>query len=106
MPELPEVEVTRRSLLPPTVGKRVLDLAVHETRFRWPIDEVQLRTGVVQRVVSYIRVVDRRGSRRGASEEGSVYGNSFFLDNRIELRRLSMDRVLRWDDVVSCKEKR
>lgn len=37
MPELPEVETTRRGLLPATAGRRVVRLAVHEPRLRWPV---------------------------------------------------------------------
>ena len=39
MPELPEVETTRRGLAPHTVGSRVLDLIVRESRLRWPVPE-------------------------------------------------------------------
>jgi formamidopyrimidine-DNA glycosylase len=38
MPELPEVETTRRGLEPHAVGKRVVALAVHEPRLRWRVD--------------------------------------------------------------------
>lgn len=37
MPELPEVETTRRGLLPAVQGHRVLRLTVHEPRLRWPV---------------------------------------------------------------------
>lgn len=37
MPELPEVESTRRSLLGPLLGRRVLALTVREARLRWPV---------------------------------------------------------------------
>jgi len=39
MPELPEVETTRRGIEPHLVGHRVTRLAVHEPRLRWPIPE-------------------------------------------------------------------
>jgi formamidopyrimidine-DNA glycosylase len=38
MPELPEVETTRRSLAPRVVGRRVAGLDVREPRLRWPVD--------------------------------------------------------------------
>jgi formamidopyrimidine-DNA glycosylase len=38
LPELPEVETTRRGLAPHVRGRRVLALRVHEPRLRWPID--------------------------------------------------------------------
>jgi len=37
MPELPEVETTRRGVEPHVVGRRVVRLAVHEPRLRWRI---------------------------------------------------------------------
>lgn len=37
MPELPEVETTRRGILPAVAGSRVLRLSVHEPRLRWPV---------------------------------------------------------------------
>jgi len=38
MPELPEVETTRRGIEPHVAGRRVVQLAVHEPRLRWPVD--------------------------------------------------------------------
>jgi formamidopyrimidine-DNA glycosylase len=37
MPELPEVETTRRGLEPHVVGQRILRCSVHEPRLRWRI---------------------------------------------------------------------
>ncbi|MDP4789476.1 MAG: bifunctional DNA-formamidopyrimidine glycosylase/DNA-(apurinic or apyrimidinic site) lyase [Haliea sp.] len=37
MPELPEVETTRRGVAPWSVGQRVLSVEVREPRLRWPI---------------------------------------------------------------------
>jgi formamidopyrimidine-DNA glycosylase len=37
MPELPEVEVTRLSIAPHIVGKKVLHVRVREPRLRWPV---------------------------------------------------------------------
>ncbi len=37
MPELPEVEVTRRALLPAVEGQRVISVDVREFRLRWPV---------------------------------------------------------------------
>jgi formamidopyrimidine-DNA glycosylase len=37
MPELPEVETTRRGIEPHVVGRRIVALAVHEPRLRWRI---------------------------------------------------------------------
>ena len=38
MPELPEVETTRRGLHPHIVGQRITKLVIRETRLRWPIE--------------------------------------------------------------------
>ena len=40
MPELPEVETTRRGIAPALTGRRVAGVAVRERRLRWPIDPV------------------------------------------------------------------
>ncbi len=37
MPELPEVETTRRGLKPHALGRRILALEVREPRLRWPV---------------------------------------------------------------------
>lgn len=37
MPELPEVETTRRGLAPHVIGRRVVDVIVRQPRLRWPI---------------------------------------------------------------------
>lgn len=39
MPELPEVETTRRGVEPHVVGRRIVELAVHEPRLRWRVPE-------------------------------------------------------------------
>ncbi len=37
MPELPEVETTRRGIAPALLGRRVADVLVRDRRLRWPI---------------------------------------------------------------------
>jgi formamidopyrimidine-DNA glycosylase len=37
VPELPEVETTRRGIEPFVVGRRIVELTVHEARLRWPV---------------------------------------------------------------------
>ncbi len=37
MPELPEVETTRRGIQPALVGRKVTDVIVRESRLRWPV---------------------------------------------------------------------
>ncbi|HEX3843303.1 MAG TPA: bifunctional DNA-formamidopyrimidine glycosylase/DNA-(apurinic or apyrimidinic site) lyase [Steroidobacteraceae bacterium] len=39
MPELPEVETTRRGLEPYVAGRRIVTLTVHEPRLRWPVPD-------------------------------------------------------------------
>ncbi|HEY7886709.1 MAG TPA: bifunctional DNA-formamidopyrimidine glycosylase/DNA-(apurinic or apyrimidinic site) lyase [Steroidobacteraceae bacterium] len=39
MPELPEVETTRRGLDPHVAGRRIVTLTVHEPRLRWRVPE-------------------------------------------------------------------
>ncbi|MEM5432013.1 bifunctional DNA-formamidopyrimidine glycosylase/DNA-(apurinic or apyrimidinic site) lyase [Cupriavidus oxalaticus] len=57
MPELPEVEVTRRGLLPHVVGRRIEAVTVRHRGLRWPV-EPDLETRLAQRVV---RRIERRG---------------------------------------------
>ncbi|MEP5765807.1 MAG: bifunctional DNA-formamidopyrimidine glycosylase/DNA-(apurinic or apyrimidinic site) lyase [Halieaceae bacterium] len=39
MPELPEVETTRRGILPHARGERITDVIVRDRRLRWPVPE-------------------------------------------------------------------
>ncbi|HET9701451.1 MAG TPA: bifunctional DNA-formamidopyrimidine glycosylase/DNA-(apurinic or apyrimidinic site) lyase, partial [Burkholderiales bacterium] len=57
MPELPEVETTRRGLLPRVVGKRIEGARAHDRRLRWPVPRN------LARLVSGLRVesLERRG---------------------------------------------
>ena len=56
MPELPEVEVTRRGLAPQIAGRVISGVAVREARLRWPVPAAV--RGLAGRVV---RAVLRRG---------------------------------------------
>jgi formamidopyrimidine-DNA glycosylase len=38
MPELPEVETTRRGIARAILGRRIAELQVHDARLRWPVD--------------------------------------------------------------------
>jgi formamidopyrimidine-DNA glycosylase len=57
MPELPEVETTRRGLAPLIVARRIAQLKVRDSRLRWPIAP-QLNRNVAGREV---RALNRRG---------------------------------------------
>jgi formamidopyrimidine-DNA glycosylase len=52
LPELPEVEVLRRSLERPLVGRRIEAVAVRDTRLRESVDAPALATAVGRRVES------------------------------------------------------
>ncbi len=54
MPELPEVETTRRGIEPHIQGCRVLALAVHEPRLRWRV-EAQMPAQVAGQAVQGVR---------------------------------------------------
>jgi formamidopyrimidine-DNA glycosylase len=56
MPELPEVETTRRSVAAHVIGRRVLSLRVYDRRLRWPVP-----AGLAKRVEGRaIDALDRR----------------------------------------------
>jgi formamidopyrimidine-DNA glycosylase len=55
MPELPEVETVRRTLLPHLVGRRLERVTVREARLRAPVDVLQLRRLVQNRCVLGVR---------------------------------------------------
>lgn len=57
MPELPEIETTRRGIAPHIVGHRVQNVVVREARLRWPVGK-DLPTRLVGQAVS---TVGRRG---------------------------------------------
>ncbi len=55
MPELPEVETVRRTLLPHVVGQIIDDLVVREARLRFAVDVEALRRAVIGRTVLGVR---------------------------------------------------
>jgi len=68
MPELPEVETTRRGIAPYLVGHRVESLKIRQPRLRWPIP-LALRRGLpgqrvdaVERRAKYLLVHTKAGS--------------------------------------------
>src|SRR3984893_1076815 len=56
MPELPEVETTRRGIAPALIGRRVTMGVVRDRRLRWPID-ANLEAAITDQVV---RRIERR----------------------------------------------
>ena len=57
MPELPEVETTRRGLLPHVVGRRIRDVVVRNANLRWPVPRDLKRRLAGEQVVA----IRRRG---------------------------------------------
>jgi formamidopyrimidine-DNA glycosylase len=51
LPELPEVETTRRGIAPHARGRRIAALAVYEPRLRWPVARDLPRRVAGQRIV-------------------------------------------------------
>lgn len=67
MPELPEVETTRRGLEPHLVGRRVVDLIIRQPQLRWPVAKglQQLRgqrIESVERRAKYLLIATAPGS--------------------------------------------
>jgi formamidopyrimidine-DNA glycosylase len=56
MPELPEVEVTRRGLAPQIAGRVISGVAVREPRLRWPVPR-----DVLALAGRTVRTIERRG---------------------------------------------
>jgi formamidopyrimidine-DNA glycosylase len=56
VPELPEVETTRRGIEPHVVGRRIKRLVVHDHRLRWPVD--------VEASARFVGCTIRRAGRR------------------------------------------
>ena len=53
MPELPEVETTRRGIAPHVTGRRVLRIDVYDSRLRWPVPsdlDARMRGRTIDRV--------------------------------------------------------
>jgi formamidopyrimidine-DNA glycosylase len=53
MPELPEVETTRRGIAPALIGRRITDVVVRDRRLRWPIPrhfETAIKHQTVRRI--------------------------------------------------------
>jgi formamidopyrimidine-DNA glycosylase len=57
MPELPEVETTRRGLLPHVVGRRIRGVVVRDARLRWPVPRDLQRRLTGERILG----IRRRG---------------------------------------------
>jgi len=94
MPELPEVETTRRGVEPHVAGHKVTDLRVYDRRLRWPVPS-DLKARLAGRVIDR---VDRRSKyllfRVGADTLLVHFGmtGSLRVHTRVP-RRLTHDHV-------------
>jgi formamidopyrimidine-DNA glycosylase len=108
MPELPEVETTRRGIEPHLLGQHTRELIVREARLRWPITAsvaaglVGLPIDSVRRRAKYLLLDNARGS---AIVHLGMSGSLRVLERHAELRKhdhydllLDSDRVLRFND--------
>jgi len=69
MPELPEVETTRRGIEPHVKGRHIVELAIYEPRLRWPVPATLARAvrdalivGVRRRAKYLLIDLDRQSS--------------------------------------------
>ena len=60
MPELPEVEITRRGIEPHVLGRQISSVIVRDARLRWPVEKslvssvVRLKVNAVRRRAKYL----------------------------------------------------
>jgi formamidopyrimidine-DNA glycosylase len=71
MPELPEVETTRRGIAPDVTGRRVVRIDVYDSRLRWPVPsdlDARMRGRTIERVDRrsrcWMRLAPSRSIRR------------------------------------------
>ena len=79
MPELPEVETTRRGIAPHLQGQRVTRLVVRERRLRWPIPEdlaIQIEGQCFEAI------------ERVWEQEKSKYTRVYFLTQKLLLQEI------------------
>lgn len=108
MPELPEVETSRRGIAPHILGKRFETVVIRQQRLRWPVPDT-LRTVLPGLVLDS---VERRGKYLLlATGEGTLIlhlgmsGNLRIVDSGLEIRKhdhvdfiFAGDTVLRFND--------
>ncbi|MGE4069914.1 MAG: bifunctional DNA-formamidopyrimidine glycosylase/DNA-(apurinic or apyrimidinic site) lyase [Lysobacterales bacterium] len=108
MPELPEVETTRRGIEPHLLGRVARGLIVREARLRWPITAAVaaglagLPIKAVRRRAKYLLLDNDRGA---AILHLGMSGSLRVLDQQVLLRKhdhydllLDDDRLLRFND--------
>ncbi|MGB0415501.1 MAG: bifunctional DNA-formamidopyrimidine glycosylase/DNA-(apurinic or apyrimidinic site) lyase [Coraliomargarita sp.] len=67
MPELPEVETTRRGIEPHVVGKRITRIVVRQPQLRWPVPDAVhqaegCRINAVERRAKYLQIQTSAGT--------------------------------------------
>ena len=91
MPELPEVETTRRGIAPALEGRAVRELVVRERRLRWPVPD-----GIEHRVLDGVELEDGRAAADAAARlpasEGAVLLVTLHEGRNREIRRM-MDEL-------------
>jgi len=108
MPELPEVETTRRGLAPHLVGRTVVSLDIRQPRLRWPIPAALRknlpgqRIDSIERRAKYLLVHTRAGSallHLGMSGSLRVLPATTPIETHDHVDwRLDSGRVLRFTD--------
>ncbi len=108
MPELPEVETTRRGIEPHLVGKRVVQVIVRQPKLRWPVSEelAQCLTGSqilsVTRRAKYLFIGTRNGKMMihlGMSGSLRILDTTITPEKHDHLDMvLENDRLLRFRD--------
>ena len=80
MPELPEVETTRRGIAPHVTGRRVTRIDVYDRRLRWPVPgDIDLRMRGANRV-SRVRLAALVAAVRAVLEAAIAKGGSTLRD--------------------------
>jgi len=106
MPELPEVETTRRGIEPFLAGKRLKKVTVHDSRLRWPVS-----TQINKISNCCVHAVDRRGKyillRLTSTEPRRKHDHvEFVLDNKTLIRYHDPRRFgcVLWHDAAAPEE--
>ena len=94
MPELPEVETTKRGIEPYLVGRRIVDVVVRETRLRYPIPG-SFKQDVIGRDI--VRLVRRGKYIIVESDQGGLI---FHLGMSGSLRIVGGDEIAKKHDHV------
>ena len=81
MPELPEVETTRRGIAPPLLGRRIVRVEVRHWHLRWPISRQVLTQAPGQR----IRDISRRAKYLLLETEGGTLILHLGMSGRLQL---------------------